>query len=145
MSDDAATGDRSADGPYGFDDVSALRDLSGTYDLGVVSNNRHATVEFVADWAGFDDAVSVLRGRSPTIEGYERQKPDPHYLLETLDELAVDDPGRSLYVGDRETDLAAAENAGMDGAYLRRSHNRDATLTRDPAYEIESLWELTEL
>jgi len=54
------------------------------------------------------------------------------------------DPGRALYVGDRETDLVAANEVGADGAFLRRSHNRDATLDREPAYEIESLTALVD-
>jgi phosphoglycolate phosphatase-like HAD superfamily hydrolase len=102
-------------------------------------------VEFVAEWIGIDDAVSVLRGRRPSIEDYERRKPDPHFLRETLDRLGVDDPGRSLYVGDRETDLVAAGRAGADGAFVRRSHNRDAALDREPTYEVESLAALADL
>lgn len=128
-----------------FDDVSALHDLAESHAIAVVSNNRHATVEFVADWAEIVDAVSVVRGRSPTVEDYERQKPDPYYLHEALDDLGVDDPGRTLYVGDRETDVVAAERAGMDSAFLRRSHNLESELGREPTYEIESLTELLEL
>lgn len=136
-----------------FDDVAVLHDLAagdvecdrfdgGGVSLGVVSNNRQATVEFVAEWAGFDDAVSLLRGRDPTVEGYRRRKPDPHYLSEALDDLDADD---ALYVGDRETDLLAAERAGADGAFVRRSHNADADLGRTPDYELDSLWELRRL
>lgn len=135
-----AAGDRA---PY--DDVAVLDDLATDHRLGVVSNNRQKTVEFVADWAGFADAVSALTGRAPTVEGYERQKPDPHYLHETLSELGVDDPGAALYVGDRENDLVAADNAGMDGAFIRRPHNRDVELGRVPEYEIESLRALRDL
>jgi phosphoglycolate phosphatase-like HAD superfamily hydrolase len=126
-----------------FDDVDALHGLADDYALAVVSNNRQATVELVAKWAGIDDAVSVLRGRRPSIEDYRRRKPDSYFLRDALERLGVD-PGRALYVGDRETDLVAANEVGAGGAVLRRSHHRDATLDREPAYEIESLTALAD-
>ena len=65
-------------------------------------------------------------------------------VLSVLDELGVE-PDNALYVGDRENDMVAADNAGMDGAFIRRSHNQEVKLDRDPAYEIESLTELRNL
>ncbi|MFC4360034.1 HAD family hydrolase [Halobium salinum] len=127
-----------------YDDAAVLSTLAETHEIAVVSNNRQATVEFVADWVGFAESASVLRGRDPTVEGYERKKPDPHYLRETLDDLGVAAED-SLYVGDRESDVVAADRAEMDAAFVRRSHNRDVTLEREPTYEVESLTALTEL
>ena len=118
-----------------FEDTDALSELAGP--LGVVSNNRAATVEHVA--AGlFPGRFAVAIGRDPTIEGYRRRKPEPDYIERALDRLGVD---RALYVGDRRTDLTAARRAGIDGALLRREFNRDIALA-DGTIELESLWEV---
>ncbi|AGB36729.1 HAD family hydrolase [Natronococcus occultus] len=120
-----------------YEDVAALESLAERATLALVSNNRHETVRFVADHLPVPFAAA--RGRDPTPEGFCRRKPDPHLLRETLDELGIE---AGLYVGDRETDVLAAEEVGLEAAYLRRPHNADVPLPEDAAYEIESLGEL---
>ena len=122
-------------------DVEVLDALADRATLGLVSNNYHPTVEFVVDHFRLD-AFAVVRGRDPGPDGYRRRKPDPHYLNEALDAL---DATRGIYVGDRATDVIAAERAGIDSAFLWRDHNADRALDVEPTTEVESLHELPAL
>jgi len=120
-----------------FEDVDALAELS--LPLGVVSNNRAGTVEYVTErW--FPDRFDVAIGREPSVTGYRKRKPDPYYLDQALDRLGVD---HALYLGDRLKDLTAARRAGIDGALVRRAFNRDVEL--DDGMELDSLYELVAL
>jgi HAD superfamily hydrolase (TIGR01549 family) len=121
-----------------YDDTAVLDRLSGP--LGVVSNNRGATVEHVASEL-FSGRFEVAVGRDPTLEGYRRRKPDTHYIARALNRLGVED---ALYVGDRETDLLAARRAGIDGALVRRNHGQ-GTLDETPTLDIDGLDELPAL
>ena len=122
-------------------DVDAIGELAERVPVGLVSNNYHPTVEFVVDHFRLD-AFSFARGRDLGPEGFRRRKPDPHYLNEALDAL---DATRGIYVGDRATDVIAAERAGLDSAFLRRDHNADRALDVEPTTEVESLHELLAL
>ncbi len=125
-------------GTYG--DVAALESLAERATPALVSNNRHETARFVAEFLPVPFAAA--RGRRPTPEGFHRRKPDPHLLRDTLAELGIE---AGLYVGDRETDVLAAEKVGLEAVYLRRSHNADVPLPEGAAYEIEGLDELDEV
>jgi HAD superfamily hydrolase (TIGR01549 family) len=118
--------------------VDALAALADEYELALVSNNYHRVVETVVDHYGFD-VFTEIRGREPGVVGFRRRKPEPYYLRETLADLDADG---GLYVGDRETDVLAAERAGLDGVFLRREHNTAAALGTDPAAVIDSLTEV---
>jgi HAD superfamily hydrolase (TIGR01549 family) len=122
-------------------DVEVLDALADRAALGLVSNNYHPTVEFVVDHFRLD-AFAFVRGRDLGPDGYRRRKPDPHYVEEALDALGATD---GIYVGDRATDVIAAERAGIDSAFLRRDHNADRDLDVEPTVEIESLRDLVAL
>lgn len=131
--------DRLRDGVRGlYPDVDALDSLADRHRLGLVSNNYHPAVEFVIEHHGLD-AFEFARGRDVGVEGFRRRKPDPHYLFEGLAALDAD---AGYYVGDRETDVLAADRAGLDGVFVRRDHNADVSLGVDPTHEIASLSEL---
>mgnify|MGYP000235868623 CR=1 FL=1 len=117
-----------------YEDVAELRRLDAT--LAVVSNNQHDTVAFIVDHHGLDDLFEHVAGRQPTVDGARRRKPEPHYLDRALDELGTTD---ALYVGDSPKDIVAADRAGVDSAFLRRGHRRDAALDREPTHEFASL------
>ena len=121
-----------------YPDVDAIGELAERVPVGVVSNNYHPTVEFVVDHFRLDE-FSFVRGRDLGPDGFRRRKPDPYYLNEALDALGAEG---GLYVGDRATDVIAAERAGLDGAFLRREHNAGLDPDPDPAFEIEGLREL---
>jgi len=122
-------------------DVEALDALSDRATLGLVSNNYHPTVEFVVDHFRLD-TFAFVRGRDPGPDGFRRRKPNPHYLDEALDALDATD---GIYVGDRATDVLAAERAGIDSAFLRRDHNADRDLSVEPTVEIGSLRDLLDI
>ncbi|PGF15568.1 haloacid dehalogenase [Natrinema sp. CBA1119] len=135
------THDRLRSGERGtYDDIDAIRELSERTAIGLVTNNRQETAEFVADQFGFD--FDVVRGRDPTFEGYERRKPDPYYIEDALDRLGVTD-GR--YVGDSPKDVTAGRAAGLETAFLRRPHNRERERPPNATDEIESLTDLLSL
>lgn len=121
-----------------YEDVAALSRLD--VPLGVVSNNQHATIEFLVahhDLPPFETAY----GRQPTLAGAARRKPEPDYLEQALTDLGAE---RALYVGDSETDIVAADRAGIDSAFLRRDHVADADLSVEPTLEITDFYELVE-
>lgn len=122
-------------------DVEVLDALADRATLGLVSNNYHPTVEFVVDHFRLT-AFAFVRGRDLGPDGFRRRKPDPHYLDEALDALDATD---GIYVGDRATDVIAAERAGIDSAFLRRDHNAARDLDVEPTVEIESLRDLLAL
>ncbi|WP_117362721.1 HAD family hydrolase [Natrarchaeobaculum sulfurireducens] len=123
-----------------YPDVTALDTLVEQCPTALVSNNYDPTVSFVVDH--FDlRTFSYVRGRDLGVEGFCRRKPDPYYLEEAIDTLEIDG---GLYVGDRETDLIAAENAGLLPVLLRRSHNETLEPQFESYLEIESLQELLE-
>lgn len=122
-----------------YDDVTALADLP--HRKAVVSNNQHDTVRFVVDHHGLADHFEHVAGRDPTLAGARRRKPETHYLDAALDELGTRD---ALYVGDSPKDVEVAHRAGVDSAFLRRSHRTDTVLDREPTYEVETLTALVE-
>ena len=122
-------------------DAEALDRLADHVTIGLVSNNYDPTVEFVVDYFRLD-AFGFVRGRDLGPDGFSRRKPDPYYLNEALGAL---DATGGYYVGDRETDVIAAENAGLDSVFIRRDHNADVTLDVEPTVEINSLEELIPL
>lgn len=122
-----------------YDDVSALEALDRP--LGVVSNNQQRTVDYVID-RHFDGRFRSVYGREPTLDGIRRKKPSPYYLDRVIDELGTDDV---LYVGDSNVDVAAAEAAGVDAAFLRRPHRAGYDLEREPTHELDSLDDLVGL
>ncbi|MBB6647318.1 HAD family hydrolase [Halobellus sp. MBLA0160] len=124
-----------------FDDVGALDGLPDRVAVGVVSNNYHRTVEFVVERFGLT-AFDAARGRELGPVGFSRRKPEPYYLVDTLDALGATD---GIYVGDRETDVVAAHRAGLDSAFLRRDHNADVELGVEPTIEVDGLDEVVDV
>ncbi|RKD95300.1 HAD family hydrolase [Halopiger aswanensis] len=142
-----------------YDDIDAIRtlaDRAGT-TVGLVTNNRHETAEFVADFV--DIPFDVVRGRDPTIDGFRRRKPGPYYLEDALarldaaetDSVPADGTGdgtgapRGLYVGDSPKDVVAGTKLGLETAFIRRPHNRDRERPADATYDLESLTALLDL
>lgn len=119
-----------------YSDTSIVTELP--IPLGIVSNNRHRTVEFVAN-SLFSGQFDVAIGREPTPEGFHRRKPESYYLERAVGELDIE---RALYVGDRGSDLEAARAAGLDGVFVRRDHNRSMTFDQPPTVDIDGLDEL---
>jgi HAD superfamily hydrolase (TIGR01549 family) len=121
-----------------YDDVAAISELA--QPCGVVSNNHHSTVEFVLEFFELGPLFETYYGREMTVESLALKKPNTHYLDRAATDLGGDS---ALYIGDSESDLIAAHNAGMDSVFVRRPHCADVSLTASPTYEIDSLRELS--
>lgn len=134
---------RSGDRPL-YDDVDAIADLAARTLIGLVTNNRHETALFVAEYleSEFGATFDVVRGREPTFEGYRQGKPDPYYVEQALAELDADG---GVYVGDFPKDVTAGRTAGLETAFLRRPHNRGLDCPAEATYELESLRELGDI
>lgn len=120
-----------------YPDAAAISRLGDRYPLGLVSNNRRDTVSFVAEYC-FPGVFDAAVARRPTLADFERRKPDPAFIRRGLSQLGVTD---ALYVGDRGTDVIAAERAGIDAVLIEREHTT-ATPEVEPAAVIDSLTEL---
>ena len=127
-----------AKGPY--DDVGVLRDLD--CPLGIASNNQSRTVSYMLDHHDLSDLFVAVHARESTFDSLHRKKPNPELLTAAVERL---DAATPLYVGDSETDIQAARRAGVDVAFLRRSHNADRTLTVTPTYDLAGLDEVAAL
>lgn len=116
-----------------YDDVTTLDRLD--VPLGLVSNNQHATIEFLLahhNLTYFETAY----GRQPTLAGAAKRKPEPDYIQRALTDLRTEE---ALYVGDSPKDIVAAHRAGIDSAFLRRDHVADIELSTEPTFEVPSL------
>lgn len=123
-----------------YADVTAISGLE--QPCGVVSNNHHSTIEFVLDAFDLASLFDTYYGRPKTIESLERKKPNPHYLERALEDLSCE---TALYVGDNESDVIAADRAGIDSAFVRRPHCADVTLSAAPTYDVETLDDVAEV
>lgn len=95
--------------------VETFRGLSDNYRLGVVSNNTVGVVRHVIESNDLDEYFTSYRGLENSLEGFQSKKPDPFYINEVLNDLDADS---GIYVGDRVTDMEAADKAGLKGVYV---------------------------
>lgn len=123
-----------------YEDVTAIATLP--QDCGVVSNNHHSTIEFVLDAFDLASLFDTYYGRPKTIESLRVKKPNPHFLERALADLGAES---ALFVGDSESDVIAAQRAGIDSAFVRRQHCHDAALSVTPTYDIETLSALPDI
>jgi len=123
-----------------YDDLDTLRELD--VPMGIVSSNQQETVDFILDHFGVSDLFDTAYGREPTVESLRRCKPDPHYIDKALADIDADSV---LFVGDNESDVRAAENAGIDSAFIRRPHRDDWYLNVWPTWDIDSLEDLHDI
>jgi HAD superfamily hydrolase (TIGR01549 family) len=123
-----------------YEDLSALDRVS--VPMGVVSSNQQATVDFLLSYFDLRPYFSVALGREPTPEALDRQKPDPYYLTQAVDALDADS---ALFVGDNDSDIAAANNAGLDSAFIRRPHRQSHDPSPTPTHVVEDLHDIVDL
>jgi phosphoglycolate phosphatase len=121
-----------------YEDITAISELS--QNCGVVSNNHHSTIKFVLDFFELDRLFDTYYGREKTIDSLDLKKPNPHYLERALADLEAES---ALYVGDSESDVVAANRAGMDSVFVRREHCRDVELIAPPTYDVNGLHAVT--
>jgi len=123
------------------EDAAVIDALAEDYSIGLVSNNQIATIEWFAEHFGIADAVDVIEARRPSVEGFRRGKPNPYYVEQALGPLDVD---TAVMVGDRASDVVAADRAGIDAAFIWRDQG-EVSFEVEPTYELESLENLPNL
>jgi HAD superfamily hydrolase (TIGR01549 family) len=123
-----------------YDDLDTLADLD--VSMGVVSSNQQETVDFLLDHFDVSHLFGTAYGREPTVESLDLRKPHPHYVDRALADLDADS---ALFVGDNESDVRAAENAGIDSAFIRRPHRDDWDLNVWPTWDIDCLDDLHDI
>jgi HAD superfamily hydrolase (TIGR01549 family) len=123
-----------------YDDIDTLADLD--ISMGIVSSNQQETVDFLLDHFDISGLFDTAYGREASIRSLDLRKPNSHYLDRALADL---DAGSALFVGDNESDIKAAENAGIDSAFIRRPHRRDWYLNVWPTWDIDSLDDLHDI
>jgi HAD superfamily hydrolase (TIGR01549 family) len=120
-----------------YDDIQTIAELDIT--CGIVSSNQQQTVDFLLDHFEVSNLFETAYGREATIESLDLRKPNPHYLEQALADLDADS---ALFVGDNESDIKAAHNAGIDSAFIRRPHRRNWDLEVWPTWDIDDLEDL---
>ncbi|WP_418279931.1 HAD family hydrolase [Halorubrum sp. DTA98] len=123
-----------------YDDLDELSDLD--VEMGIVSSNQQETVDFLVDHFDGFDGFGAAYGREPTIHSLQLRKPNPHYIEQALSDLSGEN---ALFVGDNESDVEAAHNAGIDSAFIRRPHRDDWELNVWPTWEIDELADLHDI
>ncbi|MDY6777456.1 MAG: HAD family hydrolase [Candidatus Nanohaloarchaea archaeon] len=122
-----------------YPDFDAVKHLARRYGTGIVSNNQQQTIDFIIDHFQLHNLFQTAYGVHPSHEGVKKRKPNTYYLNLALADLGT---RNVLYVGDSETDMKAAERAGLDAAFLRREHRANYRLETDPDLEVRTLQEL---
>ncbi|MFC4356504.1 HAD family hydrolase [Halobium salinum] len=125
-----------------YDDIDELESLD--VDMGIVSSNQQETVDFLLDHFELGHLFGAAYGREATIGSLDRRKPNPYYIDRALEDIDPG-PGRILFVGDNESDVVAAQNAGIDSAFIRRPHREDWDLNVWPTWVIDELADLHDI
>ncbi len=116
--------------------IDALREEE--VELGLISNAPEMAVEATVSFYGLKSELEFFRGITSFRDLLSR-KPHPDHL-----EFAKAELKRKpfLYVGDAESDIIAAREAGMDSVWVKRD---GGAMDVKPDYEVESLDRLVEI
>jgi HAD superfamily hydrolase (TIGR02253 family) len=125
-----------------MDDVEyVLEQLSGKYQLGIVSNGSPRIQHAKLDTLGIRDYFECV----VISEELGYRKPDPRIFLEAL-RLLSRKPEECVYVGNLlETDILGAKNAGLKSCWLNRRDPPTPMTDLVPDYEIKNLRGLLEI
>ena len=85
----------------------------------VVSQNDRTIIARILNAAGVDHYFTAIVGYAEVP--LNRQKPAPHGLLRTIDDLGISTPASVLFVGDHETDVLCAINANNEFRTIGRN------------------------
>lgn len=105
--------------------------------IGVCSNKPQASCESLLSDLGIANLVSAVQGSGPATP----TKPDPTTLLYVLHTLAAA-PAQTLYVGDSDTDVMTARNAGVPVALVSWGYSDTPVTALGADAVIESLDDL---
>lgn len=102
--------------------IKTLEELHERYRLAVVTSRIHLGVDEVFAKGKIGHLFDVVIA----FEDYANPKPHPEPLLVALKELDVA-AEEAIYIGDSDTDIEAARDAGMRSIHLSTTPHADAT------------------
>lgn len=110
--------------------------------MGVVSNKRHDVLRREVEHLGWESYFGVYNGAGAAAA----DKPSGVPLLHALNEYPGGlDVAHAIYVGDTESDLSCAREAGCPVVFIRHLPESDALIAKySPLYVVEKLPELQE-
>jgi phosphoglycolate phosphatase len=105
----------------------AKETLTAVREMGIrtvlVSNKSHKALCRLAEHLGIDAIVNMMLG----VDETSSRKPDARLFTETISpRLAGPQPGRVLIVGDTESDLLFAKNAGLRSCWASYGYGDEA-------------------
>lgn len=134
--------------------LAELRLLDGSDDLvsflsarcvpmGVVSNKRHDILRREVEYLGWDKYFRIYNGAGVARLDKPSGEPLRHALLEHGDGLT---PSDIVYVGDTESDLGCASDAGAAMVFIRHGKMECAPLLErySPDYVVDTVPQLKE-
>lgn len=106
----------------------------------MVSNAPRKATEFSLKHFNIHNYFHEVRSPSlDSIETYmEKKKPNPEMIRETIKEKASDNP---IYIGDSDTDIIAAEKAGIDSIHIETSGKTD----QNPTHTAKNLQQVLQI
>ena len=117
---------------------SIVRQLGDAgYGLGVVTNKPGSETATILSHFGLSDAMDIVIGG----DAGPAKKPAPDLLLLACERLGVV-PADTMFVGDSENDVAAAQAAGMAVAVLRGGYTSIPAEALGADYVLERLDQL---
>ena len=107
-----------------YDGMPALLDAMGNAGiLAAVNSNKLNSATLALCEAHLPGKLACILGELPELP----KKPAPDGALRIIRQLGTD-PARTLYVGDGETDIQTAANAGIDCAWVAWGYRRPSEL-----------------
>jgi phosphoglycolate phosphatase len=110
--------------------------------IGIVSNKRHDVLQAEVEHLGWHGYFGVYQGAGVAKLDKPSGEPLLHALRQHKSGLGI---GDIIYVGDTESDLSCAREAGCPCIFIRHSNGHEELISRyKPAYVVDTLAELKE-
>lgn len=120
-----------------YDDSSVLFDLADHHDMGLVSSNQHATIEYMVERFDLAHLFEAVYGRDPTVEGFDRTKPETYYIEKAMNDLDVttvstSGTARVTFVPPTGRGWIRPSSVGNTGTATNSRRNRRTKSNRSP-------------
>ena len=110
--------------------------------IGIVSNKRHDVLQAEVEHLGWHGHFGVYQGAGVAKLDKPSGEPLLHALRQHKSGLGI---GDIIYVGDTESDLSCAKEAGCPCIFIRHGNGHEELISRyKPAYVVDTLAELKE-
>ncbi|NLY47927.1 MAG: HAD-IA family hydrolase [Clostridiales bacterium] len=123
--------------PYAADVCRRICE-SGRYNH-LCTHRGESSIKYLREY----DMLKYFSGLATESSNFKR-KPDPEALLWLMKEFDID-KSEALMVGDRDIDILAARNAGMDGCYYKGSPLFDCGYAKYTVTDLRQILDILEL